>query len=776
MMRIGTIFLGMLVALSASAQFDRYKVDKDKKNSPSSPNPRSRTRNLDNFGRKDMGADTARYKKDNKFVNLNPETAFGPEVIKNFNHSDTTLMELTKFMQKLTGINFILDEQLKEKVSIMAPGPITVGDAWKAYLTVLNMNGYTLIKSGAFYKIVSSRKRKEKLSGKIYTGSYTPSTANIVMRVIALKHIDAQEFVSKFRRIMQSGGTGGEIVDLGKTNTVLIRDTGENINRIVRLIEFVDVPGHDETLQIIKVEHSSAQEIAGLLDQILSEGKSSGSRFRRRSSRTKKTAKSELISRIIADPRTNTIIAMANGEGARRLRNLIKKLDSKNVAAGGGQIHVYYLNHGNSEALEKTLEKLVSSSSRSKSKPSRSSRRSSPFSGSAPDISLFNNTVKITADKDNNALVITASPTDYLTIKEVIKKLDIPRDQVYVEGMIMETTVRRSKELGTSLVGGYGTGVAERFGFSGSGGEDLLGLLTGNITLLGGMFGFQSGEIETNIGGDKVKIGSISGLIKAIVNNSNTNVLATPQILALDNTEAVFKTGATIPVRRETITAGGNQSFDYKPQEAKLKLKITPQINKVTRFIKLKIEQSISDFTEEHKGEEGGLSTADSEANTTVVVRDRDTVAMGGLMRDKDSVTESKVPLLGDIPILGWLFRSKSKTVEKVNLLMFMTPRILANYQKDAAQNTRSVIERRAAHLKDVIKDKEDFFEGTAKELHDKSKKQEQGPLYNLEEGERYLRENEKPGIGNPEDASVPDYKKIMQTVNESRAASKEKP
>ena len=772
MMKIQTIFLGMLMMGTASAQFEKFKSDK--KTPPPSPS-QSRSKSLDHFGRKEAAADTTQYKKDNKFVNLNPETAFGPEVIKNFDHPDATLMELTKFMQKLTGINFILDKELKGKVSILAPSPITVGDAWKAYLTVLNMNGYTLVKSGAFYKIVSNRDNKDKLGGKIYTGSYTPSTANLVMRVIALKYVDAKEFSSKFGRFMTRGV--GQIVDLGKTNTVLIRDTGENINRIVRLIEFIDIPGHDETLQIIKVEHSSAQEIAGLLDQILSDQKSGSRRFRRRSSRNKGSAKGENISRIIADPRTNTIIAMANAEGARRLRSLIKKLDSKNVAAGGGQIHVYYLNHGNAETLAATLEKLVSSSSRSKNRSSRSSssRSRTPFTGNIPEISLFNNTVKITADKDNNALVITASPTDYLTIKEVIRKLDIAREQVYVEGMIMETEISKNKEVGTSIVGGYGTGRVEKFGFSGgeAGSNALLGLLTNKITNLGGMFGFQAGKVKMNIGGKEIEIGSINGLITAIVENTNTNVLATPQILALDNTEAVFEAGESIPVPKQTHGASGVSTTSYAPQTAKLKLKITPQINKVTRFVKLEIEQEIAEFTNRYEGKEGGSATAERGAKTTVVVRDRDTVAMGGLMRDKDSLIKSKVPLLGDIPILGWLFRSERREVQKVNLLMFMTPRILANYQKDAAQNTRDLINRRGEHLKDVRD--EDAFEGTVKEIYEKTKRQERGPLYNLDDARKYLEENEGPGIGNPE-ASVPDYGKIIQEVQKTKAATRKKP
>ena len=775
MMKVGVIFACILLTVSAWAQFDKFKMS-NKNSSESRSNSRKSTRGVDNFGRSSTQVKTESPERE-KFVNLNPETAFGPEVIKNFNHPNTTLMDLTTFMQKLTGINFILGkEELREKVSIMAPSPITVGDAWKAYLTVLDMNGYSLVKSGAFYKI-RKKSGKANVSGKIYTGSYVPSTANLVMKVIPLKHIDAKDFSSKIGRFLNARRG---VVDLGN-NTILLRDTGENINRIVRLIEFIDIPGHEETLQIIRVEHSSAQEIAGLLDQILSgQGQSRrGGRFRNRNARNNKSSKSESISRIIADPRTNTIIAMANADGARRLRTLIKKLDSKNVASGGGQIHVYYLNHGNAKALAATLEKLVSSSSANNRRRRNNSRNRSSFSGNIPEISLFNNTVKITADEDNNALVITAAPTDYETIKSVLKKLDIARDQVYVEGMMMETIVNKDKEVGTSLVGAYGTGAVQRFGVNLDGGtnNNLLQLLTTGITSLGGIFGgFQKGAREVNIGGQKVKIGSINGLIKAIVQNSNTNVLATPQILALDNTKATFEVSRSVPVRKETTGQGGFSSFSYSPQKVGLKLEITPRINKVTRFVRLEINQTIGDFSEQYQGGDGaGLATIERGTNTTVVVRDRDTIAMGGLMRDSDEISESKVPLLGDIPILGWLFRSKSSKVEKINLLMFMTPRILSNYQKDSAQNTRGLIERRKKHLEKVRK--ADSFEENAKEIFNKTIKQERGPLYNLEEGQKFLRENEEPGIGNPdeEEIDVPDYGKIIQTVKETRAGTVEK-
>ena len=242
---------------------------------------------------------------------------------------------------------------------------------------------------------------------------------------------------------------------------------------------------------------------------------------------------------------------MADALGAKNLRSLIKKLDVKDLSQTGGRIHVYYLNHGNAEVLAKTLSSLISGS-RGKVTNKRSKIKTTGSNNIGTN--LFNNEVKITADSNNNALVVTASPTDYLTLKEVIKKLDIPRDQVYVEGLMMETQVSRAKGFGVSVVGAYGSGNARKAGFTQGREDGLLSLLTNQITNLGGLFvGVGEGKsIEFDPGtGNTIQIHSINGLITAIASNSNTNVLATPQILALDNTEATFQVGGEHSPSRE---------------------------------------------------------------------------------------------------------------------------------------------------------------------------------------------------------------------------------
>jgi general secretion pathway protein D len=720
---------------------------------------------------------------DSKYVNLNPETAFGPEIVESFDFPDTDIMVITKHMQKLTGINLILDKDVKGKVSIIAPTPITVGDAWKAYLAALNMAGYSLVKTGAFYKVINARDIRYTPT-KIYTGSYTPDTENYVMRVISLKHVSAAEIARNFRPFMSRYG---RIIDIKQTNTIIIADTGSNINRLAKMVKFLDVAGHEEALQIVKVKNSSAQEIAKLLDTIL-KGTSSTPTARPGTSTPRFSGSASggsdstsSISRIIAEPRTNSIIAMANAEGAKQLRELINKLDVKLISSGSNRVHVYYLNYGDSEELSKTLSSIVSGATAKDSTPGGASRFTA-FAAQS-DNPIFSAEVKITSDKNNNALVVTASPTDWLTLKDVIGRLDIPRDQVYVEGLILEANVTKDRAFGVEYVGAYGQGNVQRSGFTtqSSSTSGLLGLLASGVpqSLGGFVAGVGIGptrDITPTVNGQAgspIKVNAVNALIKAVASHSSTNILATPQILALDNTEATFEVGDTVQVRNSTIAQGGVQNFSSTPQEAKLSLKITPQINKVTRFVKLKINQKIDDF-KSGQGDPNsgvGLPTTTRTAITEVMVRDRDTIAMGGLLRDREIVINNKVPILGDIPVLGWLFKNKSRTVEKVNILFFMTPKILAPYSKTASVNTKNVLDRRTKGMKQMFSDDEkDPNAQVSKDLEAKLDEQISGPLYDLTDADHYKNLNNE-DIGPDENAieqapvETPDYQEIIKTV-----------
>lgn len=718
----------------------------------------------------------AAQKASNKYVNLNPETAFGPEIVESFDFPDTDIMEITRHMQKLTGINLILDKDVKGKVSIIAPTPITVGDAWKAYLAALNMAGYSLIKTGAFYKVINARDIRYTPT-KIYTGNYTPDTENYLMRVISLKHVSAAEIARNFRPFMSRYG---RLIDIKQTNTIIIADTGSNINRLAKMVKFLDVAGHEEALQIVKVRNSSAQEIAKLLDNILKGG--SGATAGRAGSATPRftggsgseTSQSS-ISRIIAEPRTNSIIAMANADGARQLKDLINKLDVKLVSSSSNRVHVYYLNYGDSEELSKTLSSIVTGAAAKDG--AAGANRFASFSGPSEN-PIFSAEVKITSDKNNNALVVTASPTDWLTLKDVIGRLDIPRDQVYVEGMILEANVEKIREFGVEFVGAYGAGNVQRAGFTSTNTKLLNLLATGVPTSIGGLFGgigigpSRTINVPGATGGSAgtARVNAVNAFVKAVASHGSTNILATPQILALDNTEATFEVGETVPTQNSTIATGGVQSFSNVDQEAKLSLKITPQINKVTRFVKLKINQKIDDFKQgATPTANGGLPKTTRSAITEVMVRDRDTIAMGGLLREIERVNNAKVPLLGDIPVLGWLFKSQSKSTTKVNILFFMTPKILSPYAKTASSNTKELVDRRTKGMKDMFEDDEtDPNAKLSKSLNEKLDRQIQGPLYDMADADHYKNLNNEDGPQDedaPEEMETPDYQNIKKSV-----------
>jgi general secretion pathway protein D len=364
----------------------------------------------------------------------------------------------------------------------------------------------------------------------------------------------------------------------------------------------------------------------------------------------------------------------------------------------------------------------------------------------------------------------------------VIGRLDIPRDQVYVEGMILEANVTKNRAFGVEYVGAYGQGAVQRSGFTGTRSDILSLIATGQPTSLGGFFGgFGLGPTRniplTGANGQSAgtaKVNAVNAFIKAVASHSSTNILATPQILALDNTEATFEIGDTVPIRNQTLTQTGIPTFSNgTPQEAKLSLKITPQINKVTRFVKLKINQKIDDFKGTGDPSSGvGLPTTTRSAITEVMVRDRDTIAMGGMLRDRESIDNAKVPILGDIPVLGWLFKNKSRRIEKVNLLFFMTPKILSPYAKTASANTKAVLEKRSKGMKQMFdEDERDPNELVTKNLEAKLDQQIAGPLYDLTDAGHYKNLNNE-DIGPDQDAveeqplDTPNYQEIKESAN----------
>ncbi|MBI3542316.1 MAG: type II secretion system secretin GspD [Deltaproteobacteria bacterium] len=620
--------------------------------------------------------------KGNGCLKLDPYTGYGPDIITNFDFPDADIVEIAKTLGRLTCLNFILDKDVKGRISVVSNAQITVGDAWKAFLTALDVNGFSLIPSGAYIRIARQRDAKDKQI-KTYSGDFSPDNDLYITRVLPLKYISAEEVSRVFRNFMPPNT---RIISYEQTNTLIITDTGANIKKIVDMVQLLDIEGYDEGLEVIQIKYAAAQDISKLIDQLLpgSAGGAGGApgvpgipRFGggRSGFAARKTKEGGVISHIIPDDRTNSVIVSANAKGLEQVKELIHKLDQKITAnQGGSRIHVVYLQFADAEQVAQTLNNLAQGAT-------KTPNPAGAVPGTGPTTaSLFEGSIKISPDKPTNSLVITGTIADFQTVSRVISKLDVPRDQVYVEAIIMEMSLNKSFELGTSVA-------APTSGVGFLPNNDFATFLTNPFAVPGLLLGFQSGKGGKTITipgtTNQVQVSNVAGLIKALQQNTNGNVLATPQILTLDNQEAQIEISENIPI--PTVTnVQGSATTGVTREKVALTLKIKPQINKISSFVKLDIDQKLEDIDNRplpSAVSNLAFATTSRASKTTVVVQDGDTVAMGGLVRDKITETATKVPLLGDIPVLGWLFRSKSTQTAKTNLLVFMTPQIIKQYQ-----------------------------------------------------------------------------------------------
>ncbi len=650
------------------------------------------------------------------------EPANAKDVVENFDYPDAEILDVAKAIAKLTGKNFIYNPQdIKGRISVVSQTPITVGDAWNAFLTALNMRGFALVPSGKYLRIERIANAKEKQT-PIYADRKPPNNDEFITRVIPLRYIDATEFEQAFRLWMPREA---RIQPYAQTNTIIITDTAAHINRMVELINLLDVAGYQESLAVVPIRNAAAKDIARLIEQILNDRTTGATTTSfggaprpqaayntsgRASTGRRGRSGGSSISKIIADDRTNSLIVKANAAGLTEIRSLVRRLDQKvAVSEGSGRIHVIQLQFAEAETMAKTLQAITGSTT------SRSSNnRAFPTLGDSP--AVFQSEIKVSADKATQSLVVTASPQDFATLKKVVETLDLPRDQVFIEALIMEMRISQNDAFGTSFVSAP-NGIQLP-----SASNALTGLLQGNPLDAGGFaLGFKSGRSrELKVGETSYNVNSLNGLVELIQKNTDANVVATPKIIALDNEEAIFEISDEIMTESVTTAANGSQTKSFTPNKAQTLLKVTPQINKASNYVKLNLEQKLENFdgTNVPKDLQGITKGKNIRSTSTkVVVQNEDTVVLSGLIRDEVTETVQKVPLLGDIPILGWLFKNTSTSKAKTNLLVFITPRIIKQY--DAI---RKVLNHNLDEREEFVRESVGSRDPFARKLHNLKK------------------------------------------------------
>ncbi len=583
------------------------------------------------------------------------------------NFVDVDITTVANFISKITGKNFIYDDRITGKVSIVAPSKIDVDEAFDLFTSVLELKGYSTVFTGTAYKIVPTGGIKQDPINVARDGGFRVNDS-FIARLIALTYVQGQDVVPMIQPLISREGY---LTSFGRGNSILVVDSALNVEKLLNIIKLVDVEPHGYTPDIVYLKNGQAESIAQTLRQI-----KPGSR----QSMSKMTALPGVeTSGPVADKRLNALILFGSPEENAEYKRLIDILDVPPPEASS-KINVYYLENAEAVEIAKVLEGLT--------RPAAPGAQGLP-PGQQPT-SEFAGRMSITPDRASNSLIIMASPEDYQNIIQVIKKLDRRPRQVFVEAMITEVSIDKTMDLGAKW-----RSAATRNGkpifISGVGSIDN----TAIQSIISGMTGFSVGGLANFLNVPLTKPdGTVTTLnvpgFAALFNLSEfrdaVDVLSTPHILTSDNKEAEIMVGENVPFLSKfelaAATAGQPVLQSIERKDVGITLRIKPQISEGD-YIRLEIYQEISAL---QPASSTGVTASDiittkRSAKTTVVVKDKQTVVIGGLIQNKETKNTTKVPFLGDIPLLGWLFKSNTTENTKTNVLVYLTPTIVRDFE-----------------------------------------------------------------------------------------------
>jgi general secretion pathway protein D len=575
-----------------------------------------------------------------------------------------------KYISELTGKNFIIDKSVRGNVTIISPTKISVEEAYKVFESVLEVEDLTTVQAGSVIKIVPAADARSKSIETGFKQDKDEVSDKIVTQLIPLKYADPDELKKLFTPLVSKNSV---VIAYPSTNLLIVTDVLSNINRLLQIIKHIDVEENVSEITVIPIEHATATEVAKTLDTIFEGSSARRAPTARTTTRRRTPAQAQGDEtgpalgevKIIADERTNSLIIIASAYDTNKVKSLVSILD-KEIPRGTGNINVYYLQHANAEELTKVLMALPEKTDEVAEK------------GKAPTISKE---VQIVADQATNSLVITANKADYAVLEEVIRKLDIPRRMVYMEALIMEVNAEKDFSVGVEWLGAftYGSDSGLVFGGSRGGTSSILPSLENPNLPQGLSMGIVNEFIEIN--GETFP--SLSAILNAYKSDDDVHIISTPQILTTDNEEAEIKVGENVPYITSQNTTAANQDYtNYEYKDVGVTLKITPQINQ-ENVVRLQV------YVEVIRLKSASITntptTFKRTAQTTVIIQDSNTLVLGGIIGDDVQDSIYKIPLLGDIPLLGWLFKSESHKTTRVNLYIFLTPRIIRNPAEAAA-------------------------------------------------------------------------------------------
>lgn len=554
------------------------------------------------------------------------------------NFKGTDINEFVNTVSKTLNKTIIVDPSVRGTINVRSYDPLTGDEYYQFFLSVLDVYGYAVISmDNGVLKVI--RAKDAKTSAAKVADTDNPGIGDeIVTRVVPLQNVTARELAPLLRQLIDSSGSGN-VAHYEPSNVILLTGRAAVVNRLLRIIQKVDQAG-DQNIETYKLQHAAASEVVKLVTVMLKEeGKTAGIK----------------LPRLVADERTNSVMISGDGKARLQVISMLKKLDVKQDSQGNTK--VIYLKHAKAENLMNILSGMTSGLQNEKGK-----------TDSATSVGLLKN-VTIKADEQTNALIINATPDLMRELEDIITSLDIRRSQVRVEAIIAE------------IYDADGINLGIQWGHKQSGFTQFTDTTLPISTIDKGIWtSTQKGDSNlANYSGMVAGVfsGNWRALLTALSNNSKNDILATPSIVTLDNKEATFSVGQEVPVLTgdRTSTSSDNIYRTIERKSVGIKLKVTPQIN-AGGSVLLEIEQEVSSVGDSTNSLGATFNTRN--VQNAVLVNSGETVVIGGLLDTTDKETVNKVPVFGDIPLIGYLFRSKQVTKTKRNLMVFIRPTILS--------------------------------------------------------------------------------------------------
>lgn len=573
------------------------------------------------------------------------------------NFKDTDIQELIRFVAKASERTIIVDPKVKGKVQVISANPVNAEELYALFLSILEIHGFAAVDSGDITRIIPSKDARAAPVPVIRDQESLSTSSEIVTQVIQLENISAQKLIPVLRPLVPQQG---HMAAYGPSNAIIISDTMANINRIRQVIESIDLSAVEKT-EIIPLEYASAEEIVRMLQQLQKTESAKGQ------ADVKKLT-------LVADKRTNSILVAGDELERQRLESLITHLDTP--LAQSGNVKVIYLKYADATELSVVLSKVAQNMERMSENNDKTR-----LAGKSE--------ATIEADDGTNSLIVTAEADTMQLLLAVVAKLDIRRAQVQVEVIIVEMTDNDGRDLGVEWLfindsGGYGASNNSGLGSTIAGAAFETNNNGSSVDARGGIAEAIGGAAGQVLGIGRLDDDlSFNVVVNALQQNSEANILSTPSLLTLDNEEASFVVGQSIPFVTGSYTATGSSSSNpdnpfqtVERENVGITLRVTPQINEGDSLI-LAISQEVSNVIGTSTILNSNPITSERKIETTILADNGQTIVLGGLIEDNITESIQKVPILGDIPFLGRLFRSTSTSVGKKNLLIFLRPTIV---------------------------------------------------------------------------------------------------